>query len=57
VARCKNEQGRQLRQRAPELLDLVVGQVGEAGVVDVEDPGVEAVGVGAGAGGDLVGVA
>jgi len=57
VARCKNGQGRQLRPRAPELLDLVVGQVGEAGVVDVEDPGVEAVGVGAGAGGDLVGVA
>jgi len=58
VARCKNGQGRQLRPRAPELLDLVVGQVGEAGVVDVEDPGVEAVGAGAGAGaGDLVGVA
>jgi len=36
----------------PELLGLVVEQVGEAGVVDVEHPGVEAVGVG----GDLVGV-
>lgn len=32
--------------RVPELLGLVVEQVGEAGIVDVEDPRVEAVGVG-----------
>lgn len=40
----------------PELLGLVVWQVGEAGVVDVEDPGVEAVGVRVLVGGDLVDV-
>ena len=56
-SRCKNRGGSGRAYGVPELLGLVVGKVGEAGVVDVEDPGVEAVGVGAGAGGDLVGVA
>jgi hypothetical protein len=48
-SRCKNRGGSGRAYGVPELLGLVVGEVG--------DPSVEAVGVGAGVGGDLVGVA